>query len=139
IRARRQQRHDAPEREQRAYHDCEDFDLLRRHGASKLLPASRRRRTSRVPPKPTSSNGIPITLPYLANPCATSLENARRGGERSLDRIAMSASSCASQSTALRTNAWVSAAPLKKRANERTGVAATARRSRGGFAGSPPP
>src|SRR5438105_3035357 len=67
-----------------------------------------RRRHNRRAPNPIRSAGTPMMLPYFTMSCVVALANASGGGVRFFERMAINASSCASQSTAFWTNTMLS-------------------------------
>src|SRR5882762_8063516 len=93
-------------------------------------------------PPPTaliSSTGTPMRFPYLTTPRVTALVNTSGGGARFLERMPISASSCASQSIAFSTNTTFSGELRAYRSLAKSLVPTTTRRPRGApFAVSDP-
>src|SRR5205807_7057362 len=107
----------APQEQHDGQREDDQPELFRAHQAPPA-PASAsgrytcrviwRRRHSRKAPKTISSTGTPMMLPYFTTSCVVALANASGGGVRFFERIAIKASSCASQSTAFWTNTMLS-------------------------------
>src|SRR6185437_14268599 len=108
VRAMREERREPPEREEDDHRDGETPELEGAHAAAWARGrygwrVRARRRARRSAPKSATTSGTPMMLPYRTAPRSAALVNARGGGVRSLDRMLINASSCASQSTAFST------------------------------------
>src|SRR5262249_2052233 len=98
----------SPEQEQGAKDQRQSHQLLCAHTVSPAGTSGRycsrvrrRRRTSGASPASATSTGSPIRLAYLAPSRSNAVLKTSGTGRRSFDRMAISSSSCASQSIAL--------------------------------------
>src|SRR5439155_5822149 len=89
-----------------------------------------RRRHSRKAPNTISSTGTPMMLPYFTDWRRVTLVKTRGGGARFFERMAISASSCASQSTAFWTKTMLSGEFCAKRSLAKSALPTTTTRPR---------
>src|SRR5690606_11313241 len=90
------------------HHADDDAQRFLTHAATSSCQRrepSRRRRSTRDVPHATNSSGTPTRLPHFSAARVKSDSKTSGGGVRFFARIPISASSCASQSTALAANA----------------------------------
>src|SRR5690606_679876 len=109
----------------------DDAKRLLAHAASSSCQRrepSRRRRSTRDVPHATNSSGTPTRLPHFSAARVKSDSKTSGGGVRFLARIEMSASSCASQSTAFAAKARFCGFACAKRSWRKSASPTTTRR-----------